>query len=391
MLVSIKSPAERASFMMKLLSKKRFVLLAVLAGASLALACSTPVFRYAIERWEADPYRLMVFTNGELTEEQQQIVDGFKSYERYGYRQPPLLVEQYDISTTSSLPASVWAGISTNRTAPGVALLYPDAMRMDTVVWSDELTTNALNRIVMSPARLETARRLLGGDSAVWLLIKGSDAEQNRTIREMLDTKLSELETTIQYNEDFLTLAKEAGTEPPKLKFSVLEVDRDDQQEALLMAMLTRVSPDVANQSGPIVVPVFGQGRAAVLMMDEYIAVQYIENVVKFLTGACSCEVKSLNPGFDIFIPVDWVGGITQEYVFDAQLPPLSNPSAAMGVLPADTNSPARPIEQRLDQMEKSETRLFGGVLGVFTVAVLGALGFVTWLLLRKHNDHESS
>lgn len=391
MLVSIKSPAERASFMMKLLSKKRFVLLAVLAGASLALACSTPVFRYAIERWEADPYRLMVFTNGELTEEQQQIVDGFKSYERYGYRQPPLLVEQYDISTTSSLPASVWAGISTNRTAPGVALLYPDAMRMDTVVWSDELTTNALNRIVMSPARLETARRLLGGDSAVWLLIKGSDAEQNRTIREMLDAKLSELETTIQYNEDFLTLAKEAGTEPPKLKFSVLEVDRDDQQEALLMAMLTRVSPDVANQSGPIVVPVFGQGRAAVLMMDEYIAVQYIENVVKFLTGACSCEVKSLNPGFDIFIPVDWVGGITQEYVFDAQLPPLSNPSAAMGVLPADTNSPARPIEQRLDQMEKSETRLFGGVLGVFTVAVLGALGFVTWLLLRKHSDHESS
>lgn len=376
---------------MKNCPKKRYILLTILAGASLALACSTPVFRYAIERWEADPYRLMVFINGDLTEEQQQTVDGFKSYERYGYRQPPLLVEQYDISTTSSLPASVWAGISTNRTAPGVALLYPDAMRMDTVVWSDELTTNALNRIVMSPARLETARRLLGGDSAVWLLIKGSDAEQNRTIREMLDAKLSELETTIQYNEDFLTLAKEAGTEPPKLKFSVLEVDRDDQQEALLMAMLTRVSPDVANQSGPIVVPVFGQGRAAVLMMDEYIAVQYIENVVKFLTGACSCEVKSLNPGFDIFIPVDWVGGITQEYVFDAQLPPLSNPSAAMGVLPADTNSPARPIEQRLDQMEKSETRLFGGVLGVFTVAVLGALGFVTWLLLRKHNDHESS
>lgn len=376
---------------MKNCPKKRYILLTILAGASLALACSTPVFRYAIERWEADPYRLMVFINGDLTEEQQQTVDGFKSYERYGYRQPPLLVEQYDISTTSSLPASVWAGISTNRTAPGVALLYPDAMRMDTVVWSDELTTNALNRIVMSPARLETARRLLGGDSAVWLLIKGSDAEQNRTIREMLDAKLSELETTIQYNEDFLTLAKEAGTEPPKLKFSVLEVDRDDQQEALLMAMLTRVSPDVANQSGPIVVPVFGQGRAAVLMMDEYIAVQYIENVVKFLTGACSCEVKSLNPGFDIFIPVDWVGGITQEYVFDAQLPPLSNPSAAMGVLPADTNSPARPIEQRLDQMEKSETRLFGGVLGVFTVAVLGGLGFATWLLLRKHNGHESS
>jgi hypothetical protein len=373
-------------------AERRYILPAILATASLALACSTPVFRYAIERWEADPYQLMVFTNGELTEAQQQVVSEFKIYERYGFRQPPLLVEQHDISALSNTASAVWADVSSNRAAPCVALLYPEAMHTDATVWNDDLTTNTLNRIVMSPARLETARRLLAGDSAVWLLIKGSDAEQTRTIHEMLDAKLRELETTVKYNEDFLALAKEAGTEPPKLKFSILEIDRNNPQEALLIAMLTKVSPDVASHSGPIVVPVFGQGRAAVLMMDEYIAGQYIENVVQFLTGACPCEVKSMNPGFDLLIPVDWVGGITQEYVFDAQLPPLTSPSALIPVSEPVEESAAHPeLNKRLEQQQKTETRLFGGVLGVFTVAVLGGIGFTTWLLIRKNHNHESS
>ncbi|NOU36512.1 MAG: hypothetical protein HOO88_07060 [Kiritimatiellaceae bacterium] len=370
--------------MMNIRFKKRVVLSAVLLSATITLACSTPVFRYAIERWEADPYRLVVFSNGTLTEDQQQVVAGFRVYETSGYRSSPLIVDEYDISATNRLAAAVRAGLPTNRAAPCVALLYPEFMRMDTVVWSDDLTTNALNRMIMSPARLEIARRLLDGDAAVWVFIPGGDAERNRAIHEMLNAKLRELETTVQYNEDFLALAKAAGKEPPKLKFSVLELRRDNRQEAPLLAMLTQVSSSIATNSGPIVVPVFGQGRAAVLMMDEYVAGPYIEKVVQFLTGACSCEVKSQNPGFDILIPVDWVGGIKQEYVFDAELPPLKSPSAEMGTLLSATNGAT-------GTAGKTEHRLFGAVLSVFIVVVLGGLGGATWVLLRKKRNHESS
>jgi hypothetical protein len=364
--------------------------LVMLVSANVVLACSTPVFRYAIERWEADPYRLIIFTDGELTAEQQQTVKEAGQYERYGFRMPPLVVEQIEFSAASNLSATVWDELSTHRAAPCMALLYPSIMRTDTVVWGDELTTSALNRIIMSPARLETARRLLGGDAAVWLLIKGPDAEENRAIREMLDAKLTELENSTVYNEDFLQLAAEAGTDVPELRFSVLEIDPADPQEASLMAMLTKVSADVATHSGPIVVPVFGQGRAAVLMMDEYIAGQYIENVVKFLTGACSCEVKALNPGFDVLIPVDWISGITKEYVFDAELPPLTSPSAALEPVPEDDSAPEQAEEERMAEPENPETRLFSGVLGVLIIAVLGALAFATWLLVRKNHNHES-
>ena len=32
--------------------------------SGLALACSVPVFRYALERWDASPYALVVFHRG---------------------------------------------------------------------------------------------------------------------------------------------------------------------------------------------------------------------------------------------------------------------------------------------------------------------------------------
>ena len=36
-------------------------------AASVAIACNVPVFRYALERWPADPYELVVLHEGELT------------------------------------------------------------------------------------------------------------------------------------------------------------------------------------------------------------------------------------------------------------------------------------------------------------------------------------
>ena len=38
-------------------------------------ACSVPVFRYALERWVSDPYLVVVFHRGELTEEQKTLVN----------------------------------------------------------------------------------------------------------------------------------------------------------------------------------------------------------------------------------------------------------------------------------------------------------------------------
>ena len=42
-------------------------LLGLVVIVALAEACNVPVFRYALERWRADPYRVTVFHEGPLT------------------------------------------------------------------------------------------------------------------------------------------------------------------------------------------------------------------------------------------------------------------------------------------------------------------------------------
>src|SRR4051812_10116241 len=52
----------------------RTACLALLLGigvAGAAYACNVPVFRFALERWRPDPYRVTVFHRGQLRETEQ--------------------------------------------------------------------------------------------------------------------------------------------------------------------------------------------------------------------------------------------------------------------------------------------------------------------------------
>src|SRR5262245_60088085 len=44
-----------------------------------ASACSVPVFRYSLERWKTSAYTVRVFHRGELTDEQQALVQKLRN------------------------------------------------------------------------------------------------------------------------------------------------------------------------------------------------------------------------------------------------------------------------------------------------------------------------
>jgi len=52
-----------------------------------------------------------------------------------------------------------------------------------------------------------------------------------------------------------------------------------------------------------------------------------LQDMSSFLTGSCSCEVKRLNPGFDVFIVEAWMADLARSFVEEANQPPeLFNP-----------------------------------------------------------------
>jgi len=62
-------------------AKPRFIIallllaFAAVMGALPVWACDVPVFRFALERWPADPYQATIFHKGPLDDKQQGIVD----------------------------------------------------------------------------------------------------------------------------------------------------------------------------------------------------------------------------------------------------------------------------------------------------------------------------
>ena len=70
--------------------------------------------------------------------------------------------------------------------------------------------------------------------------------------------------------------------------------------------MLVRCEPDLADRSDPIVFPVFGRGRALLPLIGAGITEKNIQDAAAFLVGPCSCQVKELNPGFDLLLSADW-------------------------------------------------------------------------------------
>jgi hypothetical protein len=117
---------------------------------------------------------------------------------------------------------------------------------------------------------------------------------------------------------------------PLTLRFSVLEVDAGDERERSFLAMLKTLAPP--ETEGPLVVPVFGRGRALDVLPARSVNESLIEDISVFLSGACSCQVKEQNPGFDLLLPVDW-----DRRLFDYNL--LPPPTETAAVVPDGTSS----------------------------------------------------
>lgn len=80
----------------------------------------------------------------------------------------------------------------------------------------------------------------------------------------------------------------------------------EKESEALLLEALAGPSSGLAKSSETWVAAVFGRGRVLGAWPASSLGDEQIEEVTLFLSGACSCQVKRLNPGWDLLLHVDW-------------------------------------------------------------------------------------
>jgi hypothetical protein len=183
----------------------------------------------------------------------------------------------------------------------------------------------------------------LGGDAVVWLLLESGDQKHDDQTSRLLDAELRKLEQS-------LVLPEPSPLDPPintnlplKIVFSTVRLARSNPAELMLVNLLLNWNTNLVAEKEVMLFPIFGRGRVVPPAIGEEIEPEAIREAAEFLTGPCSCEVKEMNPGYDLLLSANWssLGDYQSELMTES--PPLTSLSQFAA---AATNSPKAQTRQ---------------------------------------------
>jgi hypothetical protein len=297
--------------------------------------CQTPVFRYALERWRPGIWELVILSSGGLSSEQQRALERLEAAAKDGL---PLRVRRIDLADVGESEHRLWKPIHERgggRDGVVAAALYPGSSTVDQPLGCLlPFTTDFVGEVISSPVRVELVGRLSAGHAAVWLFVDSGDREADEAaygrLLEQLrrDVERLKLPTAkeLLVSEEYLRQVRI----PLKLEFSVIRLRRDDVRERFLIESLLNSEEDLRELGEPLAFPVFGRGRVLYGLAGAGISGPTIARASDFLTGACSCEIKEQNPGFDLLLQGDWAGALGEKLLSS----PVPSGSSSPKLLP---------------------------------------------------------
>ena len=278
--------------------------------ASRGNACSVPVFRYALEQWTPDSYRLVILHDEDLADETNTRIE--KSVELLKDSHANLQIVTMDLREEID-PRDKWLlDIPEIDQYPAFALINPGGG-----IYSPQLVTLGtlpelpLKKLISSKKRNELINQLVGGTSAVWILLECGIPEKDNASYELLKTELARHQSELKLPEIDPDDLKDLSVRPEdvRIQFQILRLSRDDEEEQALVNLLLASEPDLRDVpflTEPMAFPVFGRGRVLYSLIGPGIQSNTIEEACRFLVGACQCTVKAENPGVDLLMDYDW-------------------------------------------------------------------------------------
>lgn len=273
---------------------------------SSAFACSTPVFRYALERWAADYYEAVFIHRGPLTQEQEDLLDKLRQEGSEDGALLNLSVMEMDIaSSTDDKVKALLMSEKLPETLPALFLWYPWHKGRTPPFWQSRLTESTVKSFLESPARQKLAEHLTEGQTAVWIFIGSGNVSKDKAALELLEKELDTAASELK--EEAASIPPEYGIPEIEYEFSILPVSRTDPNESILLRLLLGSESDLGEYSGhPIIFPVFGRGRVLYALIGEGINTDNIRETIAFIVGPCGCEIKMMSPGVDVLMAANW-------------------------------------------------------------------------------------
>lgn len=374
----------------------------LLAGMSVVLAagslwaCQVPVFRYALERWDPDPYRIVLLHEDRPDAALAELISGMSG--PAGGTLPPanLALETHDVHQLSDTARWRLPHLDESAPFPRLQVYFPESLEREEPIWDGPASREHAEYILHSPARTEIRDRLVTGDSVVWVLVEGTDPDANDRAEAHLSELLRKAASQLEIPDGVIgpeELGRRGPDEPPidmedvlrssiplHIAFSVLRLQRSQPEEWFLLRMLLSGTPYLEEQPEiPVAIPVFGRGRMVPGLPATHFSESAIFQASSYLCGACSCLVKSENPGFDLLMRADWDELTRGSLVLiEKALPPLTGAGDLME--PMDTPPAMAETPSPTPQPGSTTTwsQWMGWALGL-AVAGIGLASLVLW------------
>ncbi len=261
------------------------------------------MFRYALERWESGVYEARA--PGEVK------IDSMANVE-----------------------------ITKESGGTQLELFYPRKLRQasEKPIWSAPISEANVRVMLDSPVRQELSKRLLAGQSAVWVLLECGDAAKDDAAAMVVEVGLQAAQEKLKLPDGVITQDEANDPKkrhenadvlqsdlPLKIEFSMMRLNRGNTKESALIAMLMHLEADLGDYvKEPMVFAVFGRGRALEPMIGKGIHADNLLEAASYLCGACSCEIKEQNPGIDLLMTADWTPVASREVVETITMAPVS-------------------------------------------------------------------
>ncbi len=301
--------------------------LMILLPATITWTCNVPVFRFALERWPADPYEITVYYQNSLNPGQNHIVDELQRNSVEGTGGWNYRVRLIDLENPSHATLNQEFQ-KQDIEIPCIQLRYPPHLEIADIVDSCTLDRETVATLLDSPTRREVASRLLSGETAVWIFLESGDVDRDDTLLKTIQQTLTDLERTLSLPDlSDVTAADSIELDPSapplRIQFSMLRLARDNPQERSLINQLLHSEPDL-NQypNDPMLFPLFGRGRLLYALVGEGISPENIRESAEFVIGPCTCLIKDQYPGMDLLLPMNWEESLETNWVKDRSAPP---------------------------------------------------------------------
>ena len=350
------------------------------------------MFRYALERWKPDPYKGIFIYKDEISQKDQALLEQLKQVSSNPDAPLNLLFREVDVSTYPEEKLKELLQGPIPDTLPVLAIWYPDQMGKKAPIWTSKLTPSFLESLVQSPKRKEMAESLIKGESVVWVFIPSGNTKKDERAKALVQQELGiAVETYSKMPFSIL-----AGNKQKKLSygFPILTLSREDPAERAFVDMLLKSESDLYQHTEePMVFPVFGRGRVLGCLFGEYITAKNIQEASAFLAGACSCEVKELNPGIDLLVSAPWDMVVMNSFVEDTPLPELTGvlpeETGVRAITPENTGVEESAASAPVDQEDGAKESM--GILKVSGIAlssILVVVVFAGFILSHRHKKN---